>query len=163
MMMKPVNNDPDEENSNSNNNNPSNWLGFSLLSPPHHHLDDDDDDEDSNNKKHHMKISSSSSSSSSAAAASTPTSDVPQQRSSQTQLTSVLTLPTSVDLHSLPPNLSYGSHCYGVFGGENDVAGSYPSPLSVMPLKSDGSLCLMEALRCSQAQGTHLKSFSVFQ
>ena len=35
-------------------------------------------------------------------------------------------------------------------GGEN---GGFHSPLTVMPLKSDGSLCIMEALSRSQAQG----------
>ncbi|KAI5588883.1 hypothetical protein BDE02_05G125900 [Populus trichocarpa] len=38
--------------------------------------------------------------------------------------------------------------CYGV--GEN---GGFHSPLSVMPLKSDGSLCIMEALTRSQPEG----------
>ncbi|KAJ7958293.1 AP2-like ethylene-responsive transcription factor ANT [Quillaja saponaria] len=47
-----------------------------------------------------------------------------------------------------------GSHqnssaiCYGV--GENFV---FHSPLAVMPLKSDGSLCIMEALSRSQPEG----------
>ncbi|PKI35409.1 hypothetical protein CRG98_044202, partial [Punica granatum] len=147
-MMKPMNNDSDEENTNNHNN----WLGFSLLSP-HHHTETND-----NNSNHHMNITSSSSSSAAAASSSTSTTTsdvVPRQQSSQTQLTSGLTLPTGIDLHSLPPHLSYGSHCYGVFGGgENNgvVGGPYSSTLSVMPLKSDGSLCLMEALNRSQAQ-----------
>ncbi|KAJ1427723.1 hypothetical protein SESBI_09392, partial [Sesbania bispinosa] len=37
--------------------------------------------------------------------------------------------------------------CYGV--GEN---GNFLSPLTVMPLKSDGSLCIMEVLSRSQTQ-----------
>ncbi|KAK3004045.1 hypothetical protein RJ639_018357 [Escallonia herrerae] len=41
------------------------------------------------------------------------------------------------------------SHFYGV-GAEN---GGFHSPLSVMPLKSDGSLCIMEALSRSQSEG----------
>ncbi|XP_073294017.1 AP2-like ethylene-responsive transcription factor ANT isoform X3 [Primulina huaijiensis] len=45
-------------------------------------------------------------------------------------------------------NCSYPGFYYGV-GGEN--AGFY-SPLTVMPLKSDGSLCLMEAINRSQPQ-----------
>lgn len=136
MMMKPMNNDSDEENS-THNNNHSHWLGFSLLSP--HHIDDN------NNSNHRMEISASSSSSS------TTTSDVPQQQCSQTQAS---------DLHSLPPQLSYGKHCYGVFsGGENGVGGPSSSPLSVTPLNSDGSLCLMEALSRSRAQGAPWNRF----
>lgn len=34
------------------------------------------------------------------------------------------------------------------------VAAAAPPPLSVMPLKSDGSLCIMEALSRSHPQGT---------
>lgn len=43
--------------------------------------------------------------------------------------------------------------CYGV--GENV---GFHSPLSVMPLKSDGSLCIMEALTRSQPEGLLLVS-----
>lgn len=47
------------------------------------------------------------------------------------------------------PHLNTSGLCYGV--AEN---GAFHSPLSVMPLKSDGSLCIMEALtRSSQPQG----------
>ncbi|GMP45559.1 hypothetical protein CsSME_00014044 [Camellia sinensis var. sinensis] len=42
-------------------------------------------------------------------------------------------------------HLNSAAICYGV--GEN---GGFHSPLSVMPLKSDGSLCIMEALSRSQ-------------
>lgn len=45
------------------------------------------------------------------------------------------------------PHLNYGIY----FGAEGENAGLY-SPLSVMPLKSDGSLCIMEALSKSQPQ-----------
>lgn len=34
----------------------------------------------------------------------------------------------------------------------------YFSPLSVMPLKSDGSLCIMESISASQPQGLFLSS-----
>lgn len=44
-------------------------------------------------------------------------------------------------------HLNTSAICYGV--GEN---GAFHSPLSVMPLKSDGSLCIMEALSRSQQQ-----------
>lgn len=143
--MKSINNDSDEENSNSHN-----WLGFSLLSP--HHID-------SNNNNHDMKISSTTSSSS-ASSTSTTTSDVPRRQCSQTQLTSGLAVSTGADLQSLPPQLSYGNHWHGVFsGGENSVDGPYSSPLSGMPLRSDGSVCLMEDLSRSQAQGAGWNRF----
>ncbi|XP_038983596.1 AP2-like ethylene-responsive transcription factor CRL5 [Phoenix dactylifera] len=48
-----------------------------------------------------------------------------------------------------PPQLNSSGLCYGV-EGEN---GGLYSQLSVMPLKSDGSLCIMEALSRSQQQG----------
>ncbi|KAI4337087.1 hypothetical protein L6164_015541 [Bauhinia variegata] len=46
-----------------------------------------------------------------------------------------------------PSNLSTSGICYGA--GDN---GAFHSPLTVMPLKSDGSLCIMEALTRSQTQ-----------
>ncbi|KAH8516335.1 hypothetical protein H0E87_004619 [Populus deltoides] len=55
-------------------------------------------------------------------------------------------VPTSFYLsttHFNSPGISYGV-------GEND---GFHSPLSVMPLKSDGSLCIMEALTRSQPEG----------
>ncbi|XP_073014223.1 AP2-like ethylene-responsive transcription factor ANT isoform X2 [Typha latifolia] len=48
-----------------------------------------------------------------------------------------------------PPQLNTSGICYGV--GEN---GLLYSQLPTMPLKSDGSLCIMEALSRSQQQGT---------
>ncbi|KAL6983042.1 hypothetical protein U1Q18_016434 [Sarracenia purpurea var. burkii] len=47
-----------------------------------------------------------------------------------------------------PSHLNASAICYGV--GDNGV---FPSPLSVMPLKSDGSLYIMEALSRSQPEG----------
>ncbi|EHA8587157.1 AP2-like ethylene-responsive transcription factor ANT [Cocos nucifera] len=47
-----------------------------------------------------------------------------------------------------PPHLSSSDICYGV--GEN---GGFYSQLSSMPLRSDGSLCIMEALSRSQQEG----------
>ncbi|TYI21298.1 hypothetical protein ES332_A06G029200v1 [Gossypium tomentosum] len=48
------------------------------------------------------------------------------------------------------PTSFYGSGiCFGV--GESE--GFHAPPLSVMPLKSDGSLCIMEALSRSQSEG----------
>ncbi|KAI9200958.1 hypothetical protein LWI28_015719 [Acer negundo] len=53
-------------------------------------------------------------------------------------------VPTSFYLSS---HLNTSGICYGV--GES---GAFHSPLSVMPLKSDGSLCIMEALTRSQPE-----------
>ncbi|KAB1214940.1 AP2-like ethylene-responsive transcription factor ANT [Morella rubra] len=55
------------------------------------------------------------------------------------------------------PHLNYGIY----FGAEGENAGLY-SPLSVMPLKSDGSLCIMEALSKSQPQGLLTSSIILF-
>lgn len=54
-------------------------------------------------------------------------------------------VPTSFYMSS--PHMSNSGICYGV--GEN---GNFHSPLTVMPLKSDGSLCILEALSRSQTQ-----------
>ncbi|XWS25480.1 hypothetical protein CRYUN_Cryun27aG0071600 [Craigia yunnanensis] len=54
-------------------------------------------------------------------------------------------IPTSFYLSS---HLNGAGICYGV--GEN---GGFHAPLSVMPIKSDGSLCIMEALSRSQSEG----------
>ena len=64
-----------------------------------------------------------------------------QQYHHQGQASSVAA-PTSYYLNS-------SGFCYVV--GEN--GGFHHSPLSVMPLKSDGSLCIMEALSRSQPEG----------
>ncbi|XP_042497929.1 AP2-like ethylene-responsive transcription factor ANT isoform X2 [Macadamia integrifolia] len=56
-------------------------------------------------------------------------------------------VPTSFFLPP-PPQLNSGI-CYGV-DGEN---GGFYSHLPIMPLKSDGSLCIMEALTRSQTEG----------
>lgn len=63
-------------------------------------------------------------------------------------LTAVST-PVSTGFFPSPSHLNYSGIYYGV-EGEN---GGFYSPLSVMPLKSDGSLCIMEALSRSQPQG----------
>ncbi|KAL8117821.1 AP2-like ethylene-responsive transcription factor ANT isoform X2 [Apium graveolens] len=54
---------------------------------------------------------------------------------------------SSFNIHS---HFNY-SGIYSGMGGEN--GGSLYSPLSLMPLKSDGSLCIMEAMTRSQPQG----------
>ncbi|KAI6689139.1 hypothetical protein NL676_025967 [Syzygium grande] len=52
-----------------------------------------------------------------------------------------------------PPHFSSSSLCYGGGVGDSNNGGFLHSPLSVMPLKSDGSLCIMEALTRSRPQG----------
>ncbi|XP_030455203.1 AP2-like ethylene-responsive transcription factor CRL5 isoform X3 [Syzygium oleosum] len=51
-----------------------------------------------------------------------------------------------------PPHFSSSSLCYGGGVGDGNNGGFLHSPLSVMPLKSDGSLCIMEALTRSRPQ-----------
>jgi len=62
-------------------------------------------------------------------------------------------IPTAIPtgfFHSQLPQLNYGIY-YGVDDqGEN---GGFYSPLPVLPLKSDGSLCMMDALTRTQPQG----------
>ncbi|KAL3571441.1 hypothetical protein D5086_025345 [Populus alba] len=63
-------------------------------------------------------------------------------------------IPTAIPtgfFHSQLPQLNYGIY-YGVDDqGEN---GGFYSPLPVLPLKSDGSLCMMDALTRTQPQAT---------
>ncbi|KAL8125039.1 AP2-like ethylene-responsive transcription factor ANT [Apium graveolens] len=73
-----------------------------------------------------------------------PHSDPPQH---STSTSPVQTSSTSFTHH---PHFNYPNLYYGV-GGEN--GGYIYSPQSVMPLKSDGSLYIMEALYRSQPQG----------
>lgn len=54
--------------------------------------------------------------------------------------------------HSVPTDFFHSSP-YGIYYGVEGENGGFYSPLSVMPLKSDGSLCIMEALSRSQPQG----------
>lgn len=55
--------------------------------------------------------------------------------------------------HCVPTDFFHSSP-YGIYyGGVEGENGGFYSPLSVMPLKSDGSLCIMEALSRSQPQG----------
>ncbi|RZS04073.1 hypothetical protein BHM03_00034350 [Ensete ventricosum] len=58
----------------------------------------------------------------------------------------------------LSPQLSSTGICYG---GEGETGGLY-SQMPVMPLKSDGSLCIMEALSRSQQQGPSQSLFLSF-
>ncbi|KAL9313101.1 hypothetical protein ACSQ67_018553 [Phaseolus vulgaris] len=61
------------------------------------------------------------------------------------EVTSAATVPTTFYMSS--PHISSSGICYGV--GAN---GNFHSPLTVMPIKSDGSLCILEALNRSQSE-----------
>jgi len=61
------------------------------------------------------------------------------------------TVPTG--FYISPSHLNPSGICYGV--GENSA---FHPPLAMMPLKSDGSLCIMEALTRSQTQGIYPSS-----
>lgn len=73
-----------------------------------------------------------------------PQTDPPQHS------TSTSPVPTSSSSFPHHPHFNYPNLYYGV-GGEN--GGYFCSPMSVMPLKSDGSLYIMEAMSRSQPQG----------
>ncbi|XP_010248341.1 PREDICTED: AP2-like ethylene-responsive transcription factor ANT [Nelumbo nucifera] len=71
-----------------------------------------------------------------------------QQHNNQTQASSAVVSTAVPTSFFLSPHLNNSGICYGV-EGEN---GALYSHLSVMPLKSDGSLCIMEALSRSQPE-----------
>lgn len=62
-----------------------------------------------------------------------------------------LSPPLNMNVSSMAPNTitCYLPPCYG----DNETQSAYLSPLTVMPLKSDGSLCILEAFSSSHAQG----------
>ncbi|RID77193.1 hypothetical protein BRARA_A00121 [Brassica rapa] len=64
---------------------------------------------------------------------------------------------SSVATSSVPPQLVVGDNSsnYGVCYGSNLAAREMYSQMSVMPLRSDGSLCLMEALNRSSHSNNH--------
>ncbi|CAF1710266.1 BnaC03g61270D [Brassica napus] len=64
---------------------------------------------------------------------------------------------SSIATSSVPPQLVVGDNSsnYGVCYGSNSAAGDIYSQMSVMPLRSDGSLCLMEALNRSSYSNHH--------
>lgn len=76
-----------------------------------------------------------------------PSSNHHQYHHHQGAQVSSAAVPTSPFCMS-PSQLNSSGMCYGV--GPN---GGFHSPFSVMPLKSDGSLCIMEALTRSQTEG----------
>lgn len=114
----------DGNGSNDNNNNHNhNWLGFSLS--PHMKMEVTSSGPPLHHHDHHQYHHH------------------PPQASSAAVSSSV---PTAFCLS--PSQLSTYGLCYGA--AEN---AAFHSPLTVMPLKSDGSLCIMEALTRSQTQG----------
>ncbi|XP_043713969.1 AP2-like ethylene-responsive transcription factor ANT isoform X2 [Telopea speciosissima] len=110
---------------NNDNSNANNWLGFSLS--PHMNIEVRPE----SHHHHHHHHSNHSQTHPPAAAVSTA---VP----------SSFFLPPPAPCHLNNPGI-----CYGV-DGEN---GGFYSHLPIMPLKSDGSLCIMEALTRSQTEG----------
>ncbi|GKV20022.1 hypothetical protein SLEP1_g30202 [Rubroshorea leprosula] len=71
--------------------------------------------------------------------------EIPTNHHQQHPASPAAAVPASFYLSS---HLNSTGICYGV--GENE---SFHAPLSVMPLKSDGSLCIMEAFTRSQTEG----------
>lgn len=61
-----------------------------------------------------------------------------------------------------PSSFNYPGAYYGVDGDNTVTNPGFYSHLTVMPLKSDGSLCLMEAINRSQPQGFIQTSFFYF-
>ncbi|XP_058069695.1 AP2-like ethylene-responsive transcription factor CRL5 [Magnolia sinica] len=105
--------------------NTNNWLGFSLS--PHMNMDVSTDP---NHHHHHHQPQS-------AAAAAVSSAGIPSG--------------FFLSPHHHHPQLNTSSLCYGVEAPAEN--GAFYSQLSVMPLKSDGSLCIMEALTRSQQEG----------
>jgi AP2-like factor (ANT lineage) len=120
--MKSMNDSSSNSDDRTNNNN-NNWLGFSLS--PHIKLGGG------------LQLSSSSSSS--------HLHNHYQHPSSPSTVSN--TLPTSFYFSPSHSHFNNSAICYGVPENSN-----FHSPLTVMPLKSDGSLCIMEALGRSQSQ-----------
>ncbi|MCL7029670.1 hypothetical protein MKW94_026484 [Papaver nudicaule] len=125
--MKSMSNDSNSNNNNSSSSN--NWLGFSLS--PHMTMEVvPSENHHTTNQQHHH-----------------------HHNNNQTSTAvSNATVPTSFFLSPPPTHLNNSAEiCYGV-GTCHENSGYY-SHLSVMPLKSDGSLCIMEALTRSQSEG----------
>ncbi|XP_042391260.1 AP2-like ethylene-responsive transcription factor ANT [Zingiber officinale] len=111
-----------------NNNNNNNWLGFSLSSPMSMDASSDPHGRQDHSTHHHQ---------------------APVLSFGTTSA-----VPCSI---FLSPQSSNSGICYGMEGAENEASSLYPQ-LSVMPLKSDGSLCIMEALSRSQQQAGMMPS-----
>ncbi|KAJ6842570.1 AP2-like ethylene-responsive transcription factor ANT [Iris pallida] len=85
-----------------------------------------------------------------------PQMSMESNQQTQATATATTTVASAVQTGFFPspphPHFSGSGLCYGVGGGENG-GGFYSHQLSVMPLKSDGSLCIMEALSRSHQDG----------
>lgn len=120
----------DSNTTSDDRNNHNNWLGFSLS--PHMNMEVSSSAPQHHHHHYHHTQEAQQASAAAAAAAAT---------------VSNTTIPTTFYLS--PSHIGNSGICYGV--GEN--GNLIHSPLTVMPLKSDGSLCIMEALGRSQSQG----------
>ncbi|KAL5988298.1 hypothetical protein ACLOJK_036061 [Asimina triloba] len=107
--------------------NSNSWLGFSLS--PHMNMDVSADPNHHPQHHHHQQSQAAAAAVSSAAIPSSFFVSPPQH----------------------PPQLTASGFCYGVEPPSEN--GAFCSHLSVMPLKSDGSVCIMEALSRSQQEG----------
>lgn len=117
----------------NNNNNNNNWLGFSLS--PHFKMEvTSSDSSQPPPQPHHHHFNH-------------------QNQSHPPSSTATTTTQTSFYSSSSSHFNTSNPLCFGENTG-------FHTPLSVMPLKSDGSLCIMEALRRSQTQGLFVFIFS---
>ncbi|KAK1293185.1 AP2-like ethylene-responsive transcription factor ANT [Acorus calamus] len=105
--------------------NNNNWLAFSLSPHMNMEVPSDSHHQQQQQQNHHHQ----------------------QPPPPQAAAVSSSALPTTFYLSS--PHMDSSGICYGVEGDN----GGYYSHLSVMPLKSDGSLCIMEALTRSHQEG----------
>ncbi|KAG4962554.1 hypothetical protein JHK82_039244 [Glycine max] len=108
--------------SNTNDGNNHNWLGFSLS--PHMKMDVTSSTGAPQHHHHHYYH---------------------HPQASAAAACNNNTVPTN--FYMSPSNLNTSGICYGVGGNS-----TFHTPLAMMPLKSDGSLCIMEALTRSQTQ-----------
>ena len=117
--------------SNTNDGNNHNWLGFSLS--PHMKMDVTSSTGAPQHHHHHYYH---------------------HPQASAAAACNNNTVPTN--FYMSPSNLNTSGICYGVGGNS-----TFHTPLAMMPLKSDGSLCIMEALTRSQTQGKVFLSSSM--
>ncbi|KAF7830509.1 AP2-like ethylene-responsive transcription factor ANT [Senna tora] len=122
-------NDSNNNDATGNANHHPNWLGFSLS--PHMKMELTSPPPLHHHYHHHHQPQASASASTAPLAVSSSAS-----------------VPTTFCLSPSHLTTSYGGICYASATDNSP----FHSPLSVMPLKSDGSLCIMEALTRSQSQ-----------
>ncbi|GAB2269574.1 hypothetical protein Dimus_004495 [Dionaea muscipula] len=140
-MMKPV-----SESTCSHGTNHS-WLGFSLS--PHMNMEVSSD-HPNHHQYHHSYHRQQAQAATCTAGAGTASLGVPDHS----------VHPASMFLSPQQQQQQQQLHCSGVCfrGGENDL---FHPQLTIMPLKSDGALCIMEALSISHSQGLMPNSSSV--